>query len=67
MHKKEITKLEHTMKTKGLTCVLLKLYFKTNLVKAEICLVQGKKLFDKRQDEKDREIKRHLEREIKKW
>ena len=60
LHKSEIRKLLGKTKEKGMTLVPLKVYFKDSLVKVEIGLAKGKKLYDKRQDiaKKDREKSR---------
>ena len=50
MHKKEILKLQGKMKEKGYTIVPVQVYFKGSLVKVQIALAKGKKLYDKRQD-----------------
>ena len=50
LHKSEIRKLLGKTKEKGMTLVPLKVYFKDSLVKVEIGLAKGKKLYDKRQD-----------------
>ena len=50
MHRYEINKLMGKIKEKGLTLVPLKVYFKGSLVKVEIGLARGKKLYDKRED-----------------
>ena len=50
MHRYEINKLMGKIKEKGMTLVPLKVYFKGSLVKVEIGLARGKKLYDKRQD-----------------
>ncbi len=63
MHKKEIAKLIGKLSQKGLTLIPLSLYFKKNLVKVELALVKGKKLYDRREDIK----KRDLQREEKKY
>ncbi len=60
LHKREIEKLMGQIVEKGLTVVPLRLYFKGGLVKAEIAVVRGKKLFDKRETEKRREADREL-------
>jgi SsrA-binding protein len=51
MHKKEIIKLQSKIQEKGLTIVPTKLYFKGNLIKCELGIAKGKKLYDKRADE----------------
>ena len=50
LHKSEINKLAGQIKMKGYTLMPLKVYFKGSLVKVEIGLARGKKLYDKRQD-----------------
>lgn len=60
LHSAEISKLERKVVEKGFTIVPLKVYFKNHLVKIEIGLGKGKKLYDKKQDliekSKQREI-----------
>jgi SsrA-binding protein len=56
LHRREIDKLYGRTLVKGMTVVPLSLYLKGNKLKAEIALVQGKKLFDKRMAEKEREL-----------
>ena len=58
LHKNEIEKLRVQLVEKGLTIVPLRLYFKGGRVKAEIAVVRGKKLYDKRATEKKREADR---------
>ena len=58
LHRKEIEKLHVQIVEKGLTVVPLRLYFKGSKVKAEIAVVRGKKLYDKRETEKRREADR---------
>jgi SsrA-binding protein len=62
LHKREILKLSQKIKEKGYTLVCTKVYFKKGKVKVEIALAKGKKLFDKRETIK----KRDLDRESKK-
>ena len=57
MHKREILKLQQKMKEKGYTLVPVDIYFKGSLVKMHIALAKGKKLYDKREDIKQRDIK----------
>lgn len=66
MHKKEIFKINKNVKEKGVTVIPLKLYFKGSLVKLEIAICKGKKLYDKREKIKERETKKTIEREVKK-
>lgn len=58
LHRREIEKLHEQVQEKGLTVVPLRLYFKGSRVKAEIGVVRGKKLYDKRESEKKRELDR---------
>ena len=62
MHKKEIHHLTDEVSTKKLTLIPLKAYFKGGLVKVEIALARGKKLYDKREVIKKRELDRELKR-----
>ena len=65
MSKREILKLESTIKEKGLSVVPLKIYFNDrNLVKLEIAIARGKKLYDKRRTIKERDQKREQARQI---
>ncbi len=57
-HKKEIKKLLSEVKISGYTLVPLKLYFKGNYAKVEIGLGKGKKLYDKRETIKKRDLER---------
>ena len=66
LHKKELLRLIGKLKEKGLTLVPLKLYFnERGFAKLEIGLAKGKKLYDKRQDKKEKDIKRDLQRQYK--
>lgn len=65
LHKAEISKLGGKIAEKGYTIVPLKVYFKGSLVKVEIGLARGKKLYDKRQDIAKKDQKREIEREFK--
>ncbi|HEY6843582.1 MAG TPA: SsrA-binding protein SmpB [Thermoanaerobaculia bacterium] len=58
LHRREIDRLQGQIVEKGLTIVPLRLYFKGGKVKAEIAVVRGKKLYDKRESEKRRELDR---------
>jgi len=62
LNKKEIRKIKQLLQEKGLTLIPLKLYFKDSLVKAEIGIARGKKLYDKRESIKKRETERKLSR-----
>ena len=65
MHKAEIRRLIGKVKEKGYTLVPLKMYFSHGLIKIEIALATGKKLYDKRQDMAKRDAKREVERALK--
>ena len=65
VHKSEINKLIGKTKEKGMAIVPLKVYFKGSLVKVEIGLARGKKLYDKRQDIAKKDQRREVEREFK--
>ena len=65
LHKSEINKLLGKTKEKGIAIVPLKVYFKGSLVKVEIGLAKGKKLYDKRQDIAKKDARRESEREFK--
>ncbi len=58
LHKKEIIKINHEITTNRYTLVPLKLYFKKNIVKIELGICQGKKLYDKRESLKEKDMKR---------
>ena len=66
LHKKQIRYLAEKTQEKGLSIVPLKMYFNDrNLVKVEIALARGKKLYDKRNSMKERDMKREIERSLK--
>ena len=58
LHKKEIIKLHQEIKEQGLTLVPLKLYFKNNHAKILLGVCKGKKLYDKRETIKKRDLER---------
>lgn len=60
LHRREINKLAGKVKLNGLTLVPLRLYFRNNKVKLELALASGKKLYDKREDMKKREVERDM-------
>lgn len=65
LHKIEINKLAAKIAEKGYTLVPLQVYFKGSLVKVEIGLARGKKLYDKRDDIAKKDQRREVEREFK--
>ena len=62
LHRKEIDRLEESTSRKGSTIVPLKVYFKRGYVKVLIGLARGKKAYDKREDMKQRDHKREMDR-----
>ena len=65
LHKYEINKLAGKIAEKGYTLVPLQVYFRGSLVKVELGLAKGKKLYDKRQDIAKKDQKREAEKEFK--
>lgn len=65
LHKKEIRAMNKAIKKKGYTLVPLKVYFKNGYAKMLVGVAKGKKQHDKRQDIKERDMKRDLERKVK--
>ncbi|MGB5919428.1 SsrA-binding protein SmpB [Arcobacter sp. F2176] len=68
LHRKQIDKLFEKVTKEGMTVVPLKLYFNAkNFAKLQIASAQGKKLYDKRADLKEKSLKRESEQAIKNW
>ena len=65
LHKKEIERLFSKIREKGLTLVPTRFYFKGNLIKCEIGLARGKKLYDKRESEARRDQDREARAALK--
>lgn len=66
LHKKEIVKLERAVQRDGMTIVPLSMYYNhKNIVKLQIGIAKGKKLHDKRQDLKEKDQKRDIDRAMK--
>lgn len=65
MHKREIVKLNARIMQDGVALIPLSLYFKDGKVKVELGLCKGKKLYDKRDSDAQREAKRDIERTMK--
>lgn len=65
LHKTEIRKLHEKVKVKGYSLVPVKLYLKDGRAKLEIALARGKALYDKRESEKQRDVKREIEKAMK--
>lgn len=66
LHEYELRKLRGKVSRKGYSLIPLKIYFKGHLAKVEIGLAKGKKLFEKREAIKEKEVKRELQRQFKK-
>ena len=67
LHKKEILKITNKLKEGGLTVVPTKMYFSGSKAKLEIALAKGKKLYDKRNDLKEKAAKRDIEKSLKNY
>ena len=65
MHRAEIRKLQGKLAEQGYTLVPVQIYFKGGLVKVQVALAKGKKLYDKRQDIAKKDQRREAEREFK--
>ena len=65
MHKREINKLFGTLQQQGLSLIPLSIYFKGSIVKLEIGLCKGKKLYDKREAAAQKTAKRDIDRAMK--
>ncbi|MBQ8430725.1 MAG: SsrA-binding protein SmpB [Clostridia bacterium] len=64
LHKNEILRIKKSLEQEGLTLVPVKIYFEGAYAKVEIAIAKGKKLYDKRETIKKREIDRKLKREM---
>ena len=64
LHKKEISRIGSKLAEKGLTAVPTKMYFKGGLIKLEVGLAKGKKLHDKRDSKKKRDVERDIQRAL---
>jgi SsrA-binding protein len=65
LHKKEIRRLASLTQQKGMALVPLKIYFKDGIIKMEIGVAKGKKLFDKREAIAEKDAQRDIERKLK--
>ena len=65
MHKREINRLYGVTKQQGLTLIPLSVYFNKGKAKVKVGLCKGKKLYDKRDAQADRDAKRNVERAMK--
>ena len=67
LHKREINKLDTKTSQKGYTIVPLRIYLKRGLVKVEIGVGKGKKLYDRRESDKKRDVKRKIDQAMKQY
>ena len=68
LHKRELMKIRVKLEQRGFTLVPLRIYFNSRgIAKAELALARGKKQFDKRQSITEREQKRNVDRDMKKY
>ncbi len=65
LHRRQINKLIGATQQEGFSLIPLQVYFKGSLVKIELALAKGKKIYDKRADIADRDAKRNMDRTIK--
>lgn len=65
LHREEIKRLARKVDEKGFTLVPLEFYLKNGIIKVEIGICRGKKVFDKRADIRERDVKRDLQREVR--
>ena len=65
MHKREIMRLYGKVKQDGYALIPLSVYFRGSLVKVEVALCKGKKLYDKRQDAANKDARRQIDRAMK--
>ena len=67
LRKEEIEKLARKTDQKGLTIVPLRIYFRDGIAKCEVAVAQGKKKWDRRQSEREKEIKREVGEAMRKY
>lgn len=65
LHKEEIEKYSRKVQEKGFTIMASKIYFRNGKAKVEIALAKGKKLYDKREVEKNKSINREIDSHLK--
>ena len=65
LNKKEIMDVKDSIDQKGLTIVPTSVYLKNGKIKVEFGIAKGKKLWDKRKDKMDKDIKRDIDRKLK--
>lgn len=67
LHKKEIYKIRDAISRDGYTLIPIKIYFKGNKAKLELGIARGKHNYDKRETIKERDMKREIEKNLKKY
>ena len=65
MHRNELKKIKIKSDEKGMTLIPLSIYQKKNLIKIEFGIAKGKKMWDKRRDKMDKDVKRSIDRKMK--
>jgi SsrA-binding protein len=65
LHAQEIKRIDRRVREKGYTLVPLSVYLKRGLIKIELGLCKGKKLYDKRSDIRERDIDRDMRRDLR--
>ena len=65
LHRKQLIKLEKEVHSKGYTLIPIKLYLKNSLIKLEVALAKGKKLYDKRQSERKKSDEKNIQQAFK--
>ena len=65
LNRREINKINGLLTQKGFSLIPLKVYLRNGLVKMEVGIARGKKLYDKRQDLKEKAVKRDFEKNFK--
>jgi len=65
LHREEIKRLQRKVEEKGYTLIPLEIYLKNGIIKVQLGICKGKKLFDKRSDIRDREVTREIQREFR--
>jgi len=66
LHKDEIKRLIRKVEEKGFTLIPLDVYLKNGKIKIQLGICKGKKLFDKRADIREKDVKRDIQREFRK-
>jgi SsrA-binding protein len=67
LHKQEIEKLVGKTQQKGLTLIPLRIYFRNGIAKCELALARGKKEWDRRQSERDKETRREVTEAMRRY